>query len=104
MEAYTKLVVAVALVLSFAMGFEPMVANGQTICGMNIDGLKECQPSASKLSPVPPSLACCSAISNSDMQCFCNYKGSMLLSAYGIDFDQAMTLPAKCNPAHNFHC
>ncbi|KAI9180055.1 hypothetical protein LWI28_000686 [Acer negundo] len=103
MEAYTKLVI-VALVLGLAIFSAPTETYGQGLCGMTKDGLKVCQPSVVAENPAPPSMACCSALSKADLPCFCAFKNSKALSYYGIDFNQAMLLPAKCKMVDSFHC
>ncbi|XP_041010207.1 putative lipid-transfer protein DIR1 [Juglans microcarpa x Juglans regia] len=102
---YKKLVfVALMVVFMVMMGSETiMLANGQTLCRMTKEGLKACEPSVSGLFPVPPSAACCSALSNADMQCLCLFKNSRLFNLYGIDPNLAFELPAKCN-LPQFHC
>ncbi|KAA8536133.1 hypothetical protein F0562_028611 [Nyssa sinensis] len=85
MEAYTKLVI-VAMVLVASIGNEPAVeAIGQTICGISFDSLMSCKPAVTGPSPAQPSLTCCSALSNADLQCLCSYKNSKLLPSFGID-------------------
>ncbi|KAK9287170.1 hypothetical protein L1049_015809 [Liquidambar formosana] len=102
MEAYTKLVI-VALVLAAAIvNNEPMVANGLSICSMTEDGLRSCEPSVSGQNPAPPSATCCTALSKADLKCLCSYKN--LLPSLGIDPNQAMQLPAKCNMAAPVNC
>ncbi|RVW32348.1 putative lipid-transfer protein DIR1 [Vitis vinifera] len=92
MEAYKRFVI-LALVLVVAV-----VANGQgSICRMTQDGLTACKPSVSGQSPLPPSPACCAAISKADLPCLCSFKNSALLPYLGIDPNMATQLPAKCN-------
>jgi hypothetical protein len=98
-----KKVVLVALVLALAILSEPMLANAQTLCRMTKEGLKACQPSVYGPNPAPPSAACCSALSNADMQCLCLFKNSRLLNLYGIDPNLALELPSKCNLPQT-HC
>ncbi|KAJ1382985.1 Bifunctional inhibitor/plant lipid transfer protein/seed storage helical domain [Sesbania bispinosa] len=100
MEAYNKKVMIVGMLLAIAM-----LANGQSFCHMSKEGLKACLPCVSGENAVdPPSSACCSAIAKADLQCFCRYKDSGLLSFYGVDPNQAMELPVKCKVVDSFHC
>ncbi|KAI4318363.1 hypothetical protein MLD38_032078 [Melastoma candidum] len=72
---------------------------------MSQEGFDACKPSVSGFVPVPPSLACCTALADADLQCLCLFKNArMLLQAYGVDPTLALELPAKCNLAPNFHC
>ena len=99
MEAYKRFVI-LALVLVVAV-----VANGQgSICRMTQDGLTACKPSVSGQSPLPPSPACCAAISKADLPCLCSFKNSALLPYLGIDPNMATQLPAKCNIVTSTHC
>lgn len=104
MEAYAKKLVIVALLLAIAIGHEPMMTTGQTMCGMTTDGLMACRPSVAGENPAPPSATCCTALSSADMQCLCKYKKSKMLASFGIDPNLAMQLPAKCNLAQAFPC
>ncbi|WRX14826.1 Bifunctional inhibitor/plant lipid transfer protein/seed storage helical domain - like 10 [Theobroma cacao] len=105
MEGYAKIVL-VAMVLGLAIGSEPFVANGQKVCGMSKEGFQACEPSVSSANPhpPPPSPACCMALNDADLQCFCFFKNSKMLNAYGIDFDRATALPVQCNLVKSFHC
>lgn len=103
MEAYVKLLI-LAVILGLAIGSVPTGVNGDGLCRMTKDGLTACQPAVAASNPSPPSTACCSALSKADLQCFCVFKNSRVLSFYGIDFNQAMQLPAKCNLGDSFHC
>ncbi|KAI5314298.1 hypothetical protein L3X38_043474 [Prunus dulcis] len=107
MEAYKKLVVIVALVLlALAIESEAMLVNNeQSFCGMTKEGLNACAPAVSGQNPLPPSALCCSALKTADFQCLCLFKKySNLLSAYGIDPNLAMQLPAKCNLGQPIRC
>ncbi|KAF7840918.1 putative lipid-transfer protein DIR1 [Senna tora] len=106
MEAYNskKLVamgvwVVIMVIATMSLGSEPKLAHGQGLCRMTKEGLKACKPSvvASGQDPLPPPNApCCSALSNADLQCLCNFKDSgFLISFYNIDPDKAMALPIK---------
>ncbi|KAI5388622.1 putative lipid-transfer protein DIR1 [Lathyrus oleraceus] len=106
MEAYKKvLIVGMLLVIA-----NTMFANGVTICNMTRDERKACEPYVSNeknythVSYKVPSHACCSATANADLQCFCGYKDSGLLSLYGINPKQALELPVKCKIVDAFHC
>ncbi|XP_020218093.1 putative lipid-transfer protein DIR1 [Cajanus cajan] len=102
MEKIMIVVVVLAIVM---IGSGPMLAMGQlSFCHMPKDGLKACLPSVSGDNPVDPSTACCSAIAKADLQCFCRYKDSGLLSFYGVDPNKAMELPVKCKVVDSFHC
>lgn len=93
MEGAYKNIVIVAFLMVLAV--EAKAARGQ-ICGMSPKGFKACEPSVSGQNAVPPTAECCSALSIADLSCFCQFKGSTLLGAYGINFDQAIQLPPKC--------
>ncbi|OMO73796.1 hypothetical protein CCACVL1_17142 [Corchorus capsularis] len=104
--AYAKLVVA-AMVLGLAIGSKPIAADGQKVlCGMSKDGFKACEPcvSSANPNPPPPSQACCMALNDADLQCFCVFKNSRWLNAYGVDFDRALALPVQCGLVKSFHC
>uniref|UniRef100_A0A5B7BYQ4 Putative lipid-transfer protein DIR1 n=1 Tax=Davidia involucrata TaxID=16924 RepID=A0A5B7BYQ4_DAVIN len=105
--SYKKLVI-VAIMVVVSIGSEPGVEaiGGQTLCGISGDGLMSCKPSVTAGPyPAPPSAACCSALSNADMQCLCSFKNSRLLPSLGIDPTLAMQLPTKCNlPSQLSHC
>lgn len=107
--AYKKLgiVGGAVYLLGIILGMA-LVANGNgeqtSICSMTKEGFKSCEASVSGQNPVPPSAACCSALSKADMQCLCLFKNSRLLPFYGIDPNVALLLPAKCNLAQSFHC
>ncbi|XP_044499393.1 putative lipid-transfer protein DIR1 [Mangifera indica] len=107
MEAYTKFVI-VAVVLGLAIRSEAFgmekKSNTEGICGMTREGLMMCKPFVNIQSTVPPSLDCCSALSKANLPCFCMFKNSGLLGFYGIDFNQAMQLPTKCNLPNTSHC
>lgn len=102
MEGYKNFMIVVLLVAMIGSG--PMLVNG--FCRMSNAGLKSCLPSVSGDNPVdPPTPACCSAIANADLPCFCRYKDSGLLSFYGVDPNQAMALPVKCKVVDpSYHC
>ena len=108
MEGYAKLVLLTTMVLAgLVLGSGPFVANGQTICGISKEGFKACEPcvsSANPNPPPPPSPACCMALNDADLQCFCFFKNSKWLNAYGIDFERAIALPVQCNLVKSFHC
>ncbi|CAJ1933463.1 unnamed protein product [Sphenostylis stenocarpa] len=107
MEAYNKKVmIVVMLVLGIVMiGSGPVLTNAQfSFCRMPKDGLKACLASVSGDNPVDPSSDCCSAIGKADLQCFCRYKDSGLLSVYGVDPNKCMELPVKCKVVNSFHC
>ncbi|KAK9287444.1 hypothetical protein L1049_015865 [Liquidambar formosana] len=105
MEVDTKFAI-VALVLAAAIvNNEPMMANGLTpwsMCGVAEERLMSCKPSVTLTNPVPPSAACCSAISGADLSCLCSKKS--LLAALGLDPNQATQLPAKCNIKTTVRC
>lgn len=106
METNAKFVM-VALVLAVAIASCPAAAGGggRAICNMSQEGFDACKPSVSSPNPLPPSLVCCTALANADLQCLCLFKNArMLLQAYGVDPTLALELPAKCNLAPNFHC
>ncbi|KAL6211595.1 hypothetical protein ACLB2K_016818 [Fragaria x ananassa] len=108
MEAYKKLVIVAALVLTLAIG-----SNGQgqsSICRMTKDGFLACAPSVTASAtpgfiPAAPTAECCSALSVADFPCLCFFmRNSKILNAYGVDPSLAMQLPAKCNLARSVHC
>ncbi|XVF01434.1 hypothetical protein REPUB_Repub04eG0088800 [Reevesia pubescens] len=107
MEGYAKLVVVTMVLVGLAIGSGPFVANGQKICGMSKEGLKACEPTVSSTNPnpPPPSPACCMALNDADLPCFCLFKNSeWLKNAYGIDFNRAIALPLQCKLQKSFHC
>ncbi|KAL2328932.1 hypothetical protein Fmac_022359 [Flemingia macrophylla] len=105
MEASMIKKVMIVVLAMVMIGSGPMLAMGQfSFCRMPKEGLKSCLPSVSGDNPVDPSAACCSAISKADLQCFCRYKDSGLLSIYGVDPNKAMELPVKCSVVNSFHC
>ncbi|XP_027355366.1 putative lipid-transfer protein DIR1 [Abrus precatorius] len=107
MEAYKKVMMVGMLMAIVMIGSTPMLANGQysSFCHMPIEGLKACLPCVSGDNPIdPPTSACCSGIAKADLQCFCHYKDSGLLSIYGVDPTKAMDLPVKCKIVDSFHC
>lgn len=103
MEGYYKKVVVMMIVMVMVM---KMTSGDPGLCKMTKDGLEACRPSAaSGQNAPPPTKECCSALSNADLQCLCRFKGSGLLSFYGIDPDKAMALPISCNIVQSsFHC
>ncbi|PON84929.1 Bifunctional inhibitor/plant lipid transfer protein/seed storage helical domain containing protein [Trema orientale] len=105
----SKKLVIVTLVLALAMlGSNHLKASAEittTFCHMTKDGLKSCLPYVSREpSQAAPSATCCSAIATADIPCLCYFKGSALLSFYGVDPELAMQLPAKCNLGQSVHC
>ncbi|CAI8618520.1 unnamed protein product [Vicia faba] len=106
MEAHKKVLIVIML-LAIA---NIMFANGVTICNMTRDERKACEPYVSNdknythVNYKVPSHACCSATANADLQCFCGYRDSGLLSLYGINPKQALELPIKCKIVDSFHC
>ncbi|XAR72838.1 hypothetical protein NMG60_11019613 [Bertholletia excelsa] len=107
MEAYTKLTLAVLMAAAVAAGREMAVAGGQGVyCGMDVEGLMACKPSvAVDQDPVPPSSACCSALSGADVGCLCRYKNNKSLIRFlGINPKLATQLPAKCNLPGSVPC
>ncbi|XP_068319713.1 putative lipid-transfer protein DIR1 [Pyrus communis] len=106
MEAYRKLLVIVALFLAGAIGSDTLMANSdQSFCRMTKEGLNACAPSVNGANPQPPSALCCTALSYADFGCLCLFKKySNFLSAYGIDPNLAMQLPAKCNFGQPIRC
>ncbi|XP_050147309.1 putative lipid-transfer protein DIR1 [Malus sylvestris] len=104
MEAYRKLLVIVALFLAVAIGSNALTANSdQRFCRMTKEGLNACALSVNGANPQPPSALCCTALSYADFGCLFK-KYSNFLSAYGIDPNLAMQLPAKCNLGQPIRC
>ncbi|EXB63610.1 hypothetical protein L484_026950 [Morus notabilis] len=85
-------------------------ANGEmtytySFCRMTKEGFGSCQPSVDRSNPLPPSKACCAAISKSDFQCLCYFKDSPLLKIYQVDPQLAVDLPRQCNlDGPSFRC
>ncbi|KAI5577207.1 hypothetical protein POPTR_T125404v4 [Populus trichocarpa] len=108
MEARTKKLVVVALVMAFALVSNPIAAKGQvTLCGMTKEGFASCKPSVQTgVNPLPPSYSCCSALEKADLSCLCFFKKNYpkMLTDNNIDPNLAMQLPAKCNMAGSFSC
>ncbi|GAB4853929.1 hypothetical protein Ancab_018138 [Ancistrocladus abbreviatus] len=103
MEGYAKFVV-VALLLAIVIGDATRVAKGMTICGVNRDELYTCLPAAAAGNPAPPSPACCKATARANLQCLCSYRNSDIVLALGINLNEAMKVPAKCNVNPTFRC
>ncbi|XP_014493622.1 putative lipid-transfer protein DIR1 [Vigna radiata var. radiata] len=101
MEACKK---QVLIVVMMVLGMVMIQVNAQSFCRMPKDGLKACLASVSGDNPVDPNSDCCSAIAKADLQCFCRYKDSGLLSLYGVDPNKCMQLPVKCKVVDSFHC
>ncbi|KAL3824478.1 hypothetical protein ACJIZ3_020507 [Penstemon smallii] len=79
--------------------------NAQTLsCNMTLAGLMACEPSAKPPRPIPPTTACCTALSHADISCLCSYKNSTALPALGIDPTLAMKLPEECKLPHPPKC
>ncbi|KAL9296440.1 hypothetical protein ACSQ67_022336 [Phaseolus vulgaris] len=103
MEAYNKK--KVMIVVMMVLGIVMSGSNAQySFCRMPKDGLKSCLASVSGDNPVDPTSDCCLAIAKADLQCFCRYKDSGLLSIYGVDPNKCMELPVKCKVVDSFHC
>ncbi|KAK3018137.1 hypothetical protein RJ639_004895 [Escallonia herrerae] len=96
--------VALLLVAIASNGVVFQVSNAQSICNVSEEGLMACRPSVTPPNPPPPSGICCAAISHADIRCFCSYRNSPALPAFGVDPSLAMMLPAKCKLPHPAHC
>ncbi|KAK9138575.1 hypothetical protein Sjap_009169 [Stephania japonica] len=68
-----------------------------SLCNMSGDDLELCKPAVTKDNTKPPTKACCDVLSKADLDCFCQYKDSFLMSSFGVDPDLAVALPPKCN-------
>ncbi|XVF44933.1 hypothetical protein PTKIN_Ptkin02bG0162800 [Pterospermum kingtungense] len=106
MKGCAKVVLVTMVLVGLVLGSGPFVADGQKICGMSKEGFKACEPSVSSVNanPPPPSSACCMALNDANLQCFCFFKDSKWLNDYGIDFNRATALPVQCNMMKSFHC
>ncbi|GAB4837936.1 hypothetical protein Ancab_027464 [Ancistrocladus abbreviatus] len=103
MEGNIKLML-LALLLAAVIGEVPMMARGQSICGLTKRDLDACMPAVRMANPLPPSSDCCKVVAGADLQCLCSYRKSTILPALGINPTEAIKLPAKCNINPTFRC
>ncbi|CAK7329741.1 unnamed protein product [Dovyalis caffra] len=108
MEACTKKLAIVALVMAFALASKPIAARGHvTLCGITKEGFDSCKPSVQRgVAPVPPSYPCCSALAKADFKCLCFFKKNypQVLADNNVDPNLAMQLPAQCKMPGSFSC
>ncbi|GFY98095.1 hypothetical protein Acr_12g0006360 [Actinidia rufa] len=97
MEAYSKkLVITIMVVLLIGMCIVKESHAQGGMCNLSIMSLLMCKPAMTPPKPTPPSEACCSALSNADLACLCQYKHSPLLEVFNIDANLLVQLPTKC--------
>ncbi|KAK8568274.1 hypothetical protein V6N13_106207 [Hibiscus sabdariffa] len=106
MEGYAKLMVVTMVLVALALVSGPIAANGQKVCGITKEGFEACRPSvnATDPNPPPPSAVCCKALDDADFKCLCLFRYSKWMTDYGIDFNRAKDLPAKCNSGKSVTC
>ncbi|WOH07561.1 hypothetical protein DCAR_0726993 [Daucus carota subsp. sativus] len=102
MKSYTKFAILLSVFIA-AMSLAPITINGlntESFCGATAEDLSSCKLSVRAINPLPPSTACCAAVSNADMQCMCAFKTSL-----GMEPNRAMHLPVKyCNIFQSLDC
>jgi Probable lipid transfer len=77
-----------------------MMSNGMVncviFCGLNDKGIKACLSAVRGSHPPPPTHTCCGYVTTADQKCFCQYRHSYLIRAFGINVEQVRKLPGIC--------
>ncbi|KEH30406.1 putative bifunctional inhibitor/plant lipid transfer protein/seed storage helical [Medicago truncatula] len=104
MDSYKKVMIMVMLLAIGNAKFSTSI----TICNLTREERETCEPYVSGENSVDATRktfkACCSVMAKADLECFCRYKNSILLSYYGIDPKLALELPVKCKLRKSFKC
>uniref|UniRef100_A0A7C8ZX92 Bifunctional inhibitor/plant lipid transfer protein/seed storage helical domain-containing protein n=1 Tax=Opuntia streptacantha TaxID=393608 RepID=A0A7C8ZX92_OPUST len=99
----------VVIVLVMVVVWEAATTNGLSICNLQEQDLKACEPAVKATNPSKPSQECCDAIkrmSPKDIRCLCDYKNKKpsVLELVGVDPTRAMELPSLCEAPVQVNC